>query len=108
MSFVTTPTRRSASAAQSAAIRLLLPEPTGPPTPTRSARSTGKEALPPFGVDGRRQLEADRGRRGQRPVVGGHVSRDGIERQLREPPRGDGRVQRQQLQRGRSHGGGVV
>src|SRR3954463_10214780 len=95
MSFVTTPTRRSASVPHSAAIRLLLPEPTGPPTPTRSARSTGKEALPPFGGAARRELEAHGGRRGQRPAVGGDAR--GLRRQLRcepgEPPRAEPGVQ---------------
>ena len=46
MSLVTTPTRQSpASSRHSAAIRLLLPDPTGPPMPTRMALA-GKEALP--------------------------------------------------------------
>src|SRR3954454_21005361 len=110
MSFVTTPTRRSASVPHSAAIRLLLPEPTGPPTPTRSARSTGKEALPPFGVDGRRELEAHGGRRGQRAAGGGDGGRllGQRGRQLGEPARADRGVERQQLQGGRGHGGRVV
>ena len=72
MSLVTTPRRASAdSAPQSAAIRLLLPEPTGPPTPIRSARSTGKESLSLFEVDGGGELERDGRGRGQRAVVGG-------------------------------------
>src|SRR4051794_38474337 len=110
MSFVTTPTRRSASVPHRAAIRLLLPEPTGPPTPTRSARSTGKEALPPFGVDGRPELEAHGGRRGQRPAVGGDARglRGQLRRELGEPARADRGVERQQLQRGRRDRGRVV
>src|SRR4051794_41719110 len=63
MSLVTTPMRTSlASSRQSAAMRLLLPEPTGPPTPTRSARSADKEPLRAGGVAGGCELEA--GRRG--------------------------------------------
>ena len=98
MSLVTTPSRASPlSAPQSAAIRLLLPEPTGPPTPIRSARSTGKESLPLFEVDGGGELDRDRGRRRQRPVVGGDRARAAARhrrRQLGEPARGHGRVER--------------
>src|SRR4051812_37037604 len=100
MSLVTTPSRASAaSAPQSAAIRLLLPEPTGPPTPIRSARSTGKEPFPSLVVDGGAELEGDGGGRGQRPVVGRDRARGGGHRRrgVGEPARGHGRIERQQL-----------
>src|SRR5215204_4932344 len=102
MSLVTTPTRWSvARSRHSAAIRLLLPDPTGPPMPTRRALA-GKETFPSLLVEGRRELE--RGRRGgglfgERPVVG--RDRAGGERHLRrqlgQPAGGDGGVERQQL-----------
>src|SRR5688572_20969563 len=104
MSFVTTPTRHSpASSRHSAAIRLLLPEPTGPPTPTRRARSAGKEALPSSLVDRRGNLERDSGRGGllgDGPPVGGRLARRALHlrRQLRQPARGAGGVERQQLE----------
>src|SRR3954464_13451546 len=112
MSLVTTPRRRSPSSRHSAAIRLLLPDPTGPPIPTRRALA-GKEALLSLLVDGCGELEGDRRRRGlvgERPVIvgdraGGECHR---RRQRGEPARRDGGVERQQLERGRSHGGGVV
>ena len=45
MSFVTTPMRADpASCRHSAAMRLLLPDPTGPPTPMRRARPQGEDA----------------------------------------------------------------
>src|SRR6476469_4209324 len=111
MSLVTTPRRASAeSAPQSAAIRLLLPEPTGPPTPIRSARSTGKESLSLFEVDGGGAFERDRGRRGQRPAVGGDRAgaHGQLRRQLGEPARGDRGIERQQLQRRGGDGRRVV
>src|ERR1700753_1110128 len=111
MSLVTTPTRRSeASSPHSAAIRLLLPEPTGPPTPIRRARSTGKQALPRLQVDGRGQLERDRRRRGQWAAAPGSRPRGEREsrRELGDPARGDRRVQRQQLERGGRDRRGVV
>src|SRR5688572_9037746 len=107
MSLVTTPSRASPlSAPQSAAIRLLLPEPTGPPTPIRSARSTGKETLSLFEVDEGGELDRDRGRGRQRAVVDGDRpgGRRHLRRQLGEPARGHGWVEREQLQRGRRDG----
>src|SRR4051812_21646430 len=111
MSLVTTPSRASPlKAPHSAAMRLLLPEPTGPPTPIRSARSTGKESFPLFEVDGGGELERDRRGRRQRPVIGGDARRGRARggRELGEPARGLGRVERQQLQRGGGDGGRVV
>lgn len=73
MSLVTTPIATdAASLPQSAAMRLLLPDPTGPPTPIRSARSADKESFPSLVVRRRRKLESDRSRcrlLGKRPVV---------------------------------------
>src|SRR3954465_438400 len=102
MSLVTTPRRASSpNAPHSAAIRLLLPEPTGPPTPIRSARSTGKESLSLFAVDGGRELDRDRGGRGRRAALARARARH--QRQLRrevgEPAGGQGRIERQELQR---------
>src|SRR6185295_4975608 len=111
MSLVTTPSRASSlKAPHSAAIRLLLPDPTGPPTPIRSARSTGKETLPAFEVDGGGDLERHRGRSGERPVVGGDArgGRRELGRQLRQPARRDRRVERQQLERSGRDGRRVV
>src|SRR4051812_9745822 len=102
MSLVTTPSRASpASAPQSAAIRLLLPQPTGPPTPIRSARSTGKEPFPSLVVDGGAELDGERGRGGQRAGVGGDRARRGghARRQVGEPARAHRRIEWQQLQR---------
>src|SRR4051794_41970480 len=77
MSLVTTPTRHSpASSRHSAAIRLLLPDPTGPPMPTLIALA-GKQSLPLLDVDRRGELDRDRRRPrlvGQRPRVGGDGS----------------------------------
>src|SRR3954451_22081252 len=98
MSLVTTPTRRSTSSRHSAAIRLLLPEPTGPPMPTRRALA-GKEALPSLLVG--RGGELDRDRRGRGLI--GEGTADGADRARREchrgrelgqPAGGDGRVER--------------
>src|SRR3954447_9415412 len=102
MSLVTTPRRRSPSSRHSAAIRLLLPDPTGPPTPTRRALR-GKQTFPSLLVDGRGELERDRRGRGlvgERPVIGGDRARRERHRgrQLGEPARGDGGVERQQLE----------
>src|SRR3954470_15534617 len=111
MSFVTTPSRASAdSAPHSAAIRLLLPDPTGPPTPIRSARSTGKESLSVFEVDGGGELERDRRGRGQRPAIGRDARRRRAHggRELGEPASGLGRVEREQLQGGGGDRGRVV
>src|SRR6187549_2944375 len=107
MSLVTTPRRASAdSAPHNAAIRLLLPDPTGPPTPIRSARSTGKESLSLFEVDGGRELERDARGCGERATIGGdrRRGRSELRRQLGEPAGGHGRIERQQLQRGRRDG----
>src|SRR4051812_22823129 len=106
MSLVTTPTfTSSASSRQRAAIRLLLPDPTGPPMPTRRALGlAGKEALPSLLVDRCGELESNRGGcglLGEGPAVG----RDGACRELHrgrklgEPARRHGRIERQQLQR---------
>src|SRR4051794_39991101 len=116
MSFVTTPTRRSSlSARQSAAMRLLLPDPTGPPTPIRSARSgsADKEALLSVVVDAGGDLEADGGgglEVRDRLRVGGDRARGGVDlrRELGDPARGDGGVEPEQLERGAGDGGGVV
>src|SRR3954449_10385593 len=111
MSLVTTPSRASPlKAPHSAAIRLLLPEPTGPPTPIRSARSTGKESLSVFEVEGGGELERDRRGRGERAAIGGDARRRRAHgrRELGEPARGHGRVERQQLQGGGGDGGRVV
>src|SRR3954471_17900602 len=106
MSLVTTPSRASSlKAPQSAAIRLDLPEPTGPPTPIRSARSTGKESLSLFEVNGGGELERDpRGHR-ERPAVRGdpRARRAQLRGELGQPARGHGRVEREQLQRGAGH-----
>src|SRR3954447_11378245 len=111
MSLVTTPSRASSlNAPHNAAIRLLLPEPTGPPTPMRSARSTGKESLPLFEVDGGGELERDGRRAREWAVVGGDACGGGRElgRQASEPARGLGGVERQQLQCGARDRRGVV
>src|SRR5690242_1727983 len=103
MSLVTTPRRASPDRApQSAAINDDLPDPTGPPTPIRRARSTGKEALPLLEVDRGIELDRDRGGRGQRSAVGGDRARGELQgrRELREPAGSQRRVERQQLQRG--------
>src|SRR5215217_7619864 len=103
MSLVTTPSRASPlRAPQSAAIRLLLPDPTGPPTPIRSARSAGKESLSLFEVDGGGELERDRRGRGQRPAIGGDARRGRADggRELGQPARGLGGIEREQLQGG--------
>src|SRR5215216_3942582 len=95
MSLVTTPTRQSsASSRHSAAIRLLLPEPTGPPTPTRRARSAGKQTLPSLLVDRCGELERERGRGrllGNGPPVGDRLARRATYggRELGEPARAD-------------------
>src|SRR5215212_4380753 len=99
MSFVTTPMRSpSRSSRQSAAMRLLLPEPTGPPTPTRNARSAGKEALRASRVDRCGELDADR--RGRlllvdRPLVGGDRARRRVDlrREVGDPARGVGGIE---------------
>src|SRR5689334_23117734 len=104
MSLVTTPSASSpASAPQTAAIRLLLPDPTGPPTPIRRARSTGKQTLPLFEMAGRGQLDRDRRRAGQRTVVERDPARGGGERrrEVREPAGRHRGVERKQLERGR-------
>src|SRR3954471_1827561 len=106
MSLVTTPRRASPDRApQSAAINDDLPDPTGPPTPIRRARSTGKEALPLLAVDRRIELDRDRGGRGQRGGWGriGDRARGELHgrRELGQPARGQRRVEGQQLQRGR-------
>src|SRR3954470_15551107 len=102
MSLVTTPRRAwCESAPHSAAIRLLLPEPTGPPTPIRSARSTGKESLSLLEVDRGGELERDPRRARQRPAVGGDArgTHGELRRQLGEPAGGHRRVEREQLER---------
>src|SRR5215218_8919600 len=109
MSLVTTPSRSCpASSPQTAAMRLLLPEPTGPPIPIRRARSAGKKALPLFDVDGGGELDRDRRGRRERPLVGGDPARGGVERrcEVREPADRHRRVERQQLQRGGGNGRG--
>src|SRR6478752_5924399 len=111
MSLVTTPSLiSSASAPHSAAIRLLLPDPTGPPTPIRKARSAGKEALPLFEMDGCVELDRDRGGRGQRAIVRGDAGGGArhVRREVREPARRDGRVERQELERRARDRGRVV
>src|SRR6185436_18845918 len=111
MSFVTTPRRASvASAPHRAAIRLLLPDPTGPPTPMRRARSTGKEALPLLDVDGGGEFERDRRGCGERAAVGGHGRRGALQqrREFGEPAGSQRRVEREQLEGGRRDGRGVV
>src|SRR4051794_28206359 len=103
MSLVTTPSLiSSASAPHSAAMRLLFPDPTGPPTPIRRARSTGKETLPLLEVDGCVELDGDGGGRGQRAVVRGDALRSlgHLRREVRKPARRDGRIERQELQGG--------
>src|SRR5258705_13737228 len=104
MSFVTTPMRSSpASSRHRAAIRLLLPDPTGPPTPIRMARASGrKETLPPFRVDIGGQLEADRRRSRlacERAPVGGDDTRCTFDlpRLRRDPRPCDGGVEGQPL-----------
>src|SRR4051794_268946 len=103
MSLVITPTRTSpANAAHSAAIRLDLPDPTGPPTPTRRARSARKQPLPRSLVDRRGELERDRGRGGkvfQRRRVRRDRARGELHprRQLRNPSRRDGGGEREEL-----------
>src|SRR5918997_4782971 len=104
MSFVTTPMRCSSrSSPQRAAIRLLLPDPTGPPIPTRSARSgsAGKEALLAGGMDRGGELDADRGGRRllpERPPVRDDRARDRVDlrRQLGDPARGLGGIEAEQ------------
>src|SRR4051812_36655702 len=104
MSFVTTPIRSSSRRLrQSAAINELLPEPTGPPTPIRSARSGGKE--PPLAgrVRERAQLERRRERCRQVALVRDRLRREPADQRLRveQPARRRRRVERQQ-----PHGGG--
>ena len=111
MSFVTTPRRSSApSARQSAATRVLLPEPTGPPMPIRRARSAGKEPLPRRGGWGRRARARPPARRRQRPVVGGDARAasaiDGAGAASQRD--GHGGIDRQQLQRGGGDRRGVL
>src|SRR5436305_1924020 len=100
MSFVTTPTTTSpASSRQIAAMRLDLPDPTGPPTPTRRARrSADKEALRSVGVAGRGELEAGGGGRwlgADRARVGRDLVRRRLDRrrELRHPARGLGGIE---------------
>src|SRR3954462_12301526 len=103
MSLVTTPSRSSpANAPHNAAIRLLFPVPTGPPTPIRNARSTGKETLPLLEVDRGRKLDRDRRGRRQGAAVGGdRPGGDGHRRrEPRKPPGRHGRIERQELQSG--------
>src|SRR4051794_23975671 len=102
MSFVTTPIASSSpSARQSAATSELLPEPTGPPIPRRSARSGGKE--PPLAprVGERAELAAGRKTAGQ----GGHVGGEPLDLRPRldEPARGLGAVDRQEAHGGSRH-----
>jgi len=114
MSFVTTPTRRFVlSDRQSAAIRLLLPDPTGPPTPTRSARSAGKEALRLPGMEGCGELEPGGGRRlllTDGSLVAADRPRGGVDlaRKLGDPARAVGGIKTEQLERGARDGRGVV
>src|SRR5215218_10315813 len=101
MSLVTTPSRSwPASSPQTAAIRLLLPEPTGPPTPIRRARSAGKESLPLVVVDRRGELDGHGGGRRQRPAVGSDPPRGGAHRgrEVGEPADRHRRIERQELQ----------
>ena len=115
MSFVTTPISSSSpSARQSAATSELLPEPTGPPIPIRSARSGGKEPPLAGGVGERAQLERGREAAGQ-PVARGaaaaasrSISGSGLDEPAggggpvdREQPDGGGRDRRQRPRRGR-------
>ena len=104
----------SRSSPQSAAMRLLLPDPTGPPTPTRSAPLSWQRGAPC-------------GRRGRLPrarsptAAGGGCSAIGrasaatcarprvdLGRELGDPARGVGGVEAEQLQRGAGDGRGVV
>src|SRR5579862_7311331 len=108
MSLVTTPiVSSSPSARQSAATSVLFPDPTGPPIPTRSARSGGKELSFGSGMDERTQLE--RGREAARQVFADGAFRELVEhgRRVEEPPRGDRGVDRQQPH-GRGRDGGRV
>src|SRR5579862_2598355 len=103
MSFVTTPIRRSwRRDRQSAAISELLPEPTGPPMPTRNARSGGKEPPFPTSVCKRPQL-VERGER-RRKLARRQVEGDRGERhlfdlvlELGEEPRRREHIDRQEL-----------
>src|SRR6476659_1156205 len=89
MSFVTTPIRISSPRArQSAATSELLPEPTGPPMPSRSARSGGKEPALPGGVAERAELE--RGREPARQAARVVARRGGAGRELLHERRGLG------------------
>src|SRR6266508_1018465 len=102
MSFVTTPSSSSPpSARQSAATSELLPEPTGPPIPTRSARSGGKE--PPFAGRVRERAQLQRGCEAGRQLArivrrGCCLVREAVEERCRldEPARGRRRVDRQE------------
>src|SRR3954452_6952864 len=96
MSFVTIPICSSSeSSRHSAAISVLFPEPTGPPTPIRNARSglADKEALPSIGVAGGGELDRDRGGRrllGDRSQVVGDLGGDRADsrREVGDPARG--------------------
>src|SRR5438128_6672087 len=98
MSLVTTPISSSSpSARQSAATSELLPEPTGPPIPTRSGASGGKE--PPFAacVGEGAQLERGRETGGEQPRLVTALGRfvgQGLQQRngLDEPARGQRRV----------------
>src|SRR5579871_3225276 len=107
MSFVTTPTRRSAPRRpQRSAISELLPVPTGPPTPTRIARpacsrSAGKEPPALGGVIERARV--DQRRAGTRQLArhrrdGRELLEDGGQRG--DPAGGGARVDREQLDGG--------
>src|SRR3954471_11534384 len=104
MSLVTTPNRASpAKAPHRAAISDDFPDPTGPPTPIRRARSTRKQTLLLLQMDGGIELDRDRRGRRQRAVIRGDPAGcyGHCRRELGEPARSRGGVERQQLQRRR-------
>src|SRR6187455_2419629 len=109
MSFVTTPSSSSPpSERQSAATSELLPDPTGPPIPIRSARSGGKELPLPCGVGEGEQLERRReAGRQEAPVArcAGGVAGEAVDqrRGVEEPARGQRRVDREQPYGRRGH-----
>src|SRR4051812_45349717 len=110
MSLVTTPTSSApASAAQSAATSVLLPVPTGPAIPIRSARSAGKEpprvVSMPLGPQVEQRGGGGRQLAGCRRLAGERLDR---RRRGRDPGGGVGGVDGEQLRRGGGDGGRVL